>query len=413
MNKLGTATALALAMGVCSAATAHADAVTDWNAIAVQAVTAGRAGPPGLLDLALVQAAVHDAVQSIEGRYEPYFTTIAGAEGSTAAAAAAAAYGVLAGIYPSQRPGPTGLDQRFTEYVVSQGLGGDPGLDVGAAAASALLSQYRPTIDLPPNTGSTEVGAWRPTPPANAPGAFEFLRFVTPFTLRRASQFRPEPPPPLTSGRYLRDYNEVKALGSASSVDRTPAQTDLAHFWSANFVAQWNATMRALAAQHLSDLGDTARLFALANLAAADSAIAAWDCKFGFNFWRPITAIREGDHDGHNATVGDPLWTPLIPTPPYPDYTSGANSLTGAFTTVLELFFGTDEMNFSVMTTAQLATQKTRDFSRFSDAAQEVVDARVLLGIHFRFADEAARTQSSRVAHWVVHRFLRPVSGSD
>lgn len=416
MIKLRSVPAIAVTVCLCWAGTAQADPVTQWNEIAAAAVAVGRAGPPGLLDLALVHAAVHDAVQSLEGRFEPYyFTGIPGGHGSPAAAVAAAAYGVLAGLYPAQRPGPTGLDQKYSDYLTANGLGGDPGLAVGAAAAAALLTQYRPLIALPPNLGSTEIGAWRPTPPANAPGAFEFLRFTTPFALLRASQFRPEPPPPLTSGRYLRDYDEVKSLGSAGSVTRTPAQTDLAHFWSENFVAQWNRAMRAIVTNPVNpqlEIGDSARLFALASLAAADSAIAAWDCKFGFNFWRPITAIREGDNDGNDKTVGEAGWTSLIATPPYPDYTSGANSLTGAFTKILELFYGTDDMSFSVTSNAPLAIQKTRNFERFSDAAQEVVDARIYLGIHFRFADEEARAQSRRVAHWVFMKFLRPVPGS-
>lgn len=413
MTKLGRVTGLVISVWLCWAGTAHANAVTDWNAIAAQAVTVGRAGPPGLLDLVLVHAAVHDAVQALEGRFEPYyFTGIPGAHGSPAAAVAAAAYGVLAELYPAQRPGPTGLDQKYADYLSLNGLDGDPGLDVGEAAAAALLTQYRPTIPLTVNTGVTQTGQWRSTPPANLPAAFEFLRYTTPFTLLRQSQFRPEPPPPLTSVRYFRDYDEVKALGSAGSLTRTPAQTDLAHFWSENFVAQWNRALRAIAEPHVPDIGDSARLFALANLAAADSAITAWESKFHFNFWRPITAIREGDNDGNSRTVGEAGWNSLIATPPYPDYTSGANNLTGAFTRILELFFGTDEFSFSVTSTAPLAIQKTRNFTSFSQVAQEVVDARVYLGIHFRFADDAARTQGGRVAHWVFMRFLRPVPGS-
>jgi hypothetical protein len=385
--------------------------VTYWNDVANQAVAAGRPGPPGLLDLALVQAAVHDAVQAIEGVYEPYAFSDPGASGSTEAAVAAAAYGVLAGLYPAQRPGVNGLDAKYANYVANAGLGSDAGLTVGTAAAAELLTHYRPLIVMPPNNGGTEAGEWRPTPPANLSGMFEFLGYTEPLTLLRPSQFRPSEPPPLTSMDYAREYDEVKAIGSVNSTTRTAAETDLAHFWSDNFVAQWNRALRAIIEAHVPDIGEGARLLALANLAAADAAITAWDSKFHFNFWRPITAIREGDNDGNPNTVGDPAWSSLIATPPYPDYTSGANNLTGAFTQTLELFFGTDDFQFSVTSNAALAIQKTRNFARFSDAAQEVVDARVLLGIHFRFADEAARTQGSRVAHWVTQKFLRPVPG--
>ena len=149
--------------------------VTFWNNVATQAVTIGRAGPPGLLDLAIVHLAVHDAVQAIEGRYEPYLFEDASAAGSTQAAVAAAAYGVLAGIYPTQRPGPMGLDQIYADYVALHGLGVDPGLDVGADAAAVLLAEYRPLLPLAPYSGVNEIGEWRSTPPANLAMQFEFL----------------------------------------------------------------------------------------------------------------------------------------------------------------------------------------------------------------------------------------------
>lgn len=390
---------------------AVASAVTFWNEVASASVATGRPGPPGLLDQALIQAAVHDAVQAIEGRYEPYFATVPDAEGSTSAAVAAAAYTVLAEFYPAQRPGPTGLDQTYLTYVTSNGLTGNPGLAVGESAGDQLAALRRPTPTLPANTGGTGVGEWRPTPPGNVTGQFEFLGQTEPLTLLRPSQFRPQQPPPIVSMQYTRDYNEVKALGSATSTARTALQTDMAHFWSENFVAQWNRALRSIAIARIDDLGDAARLFALANLAAADAAISCWESKFHFNYWRPITAIREGDNDGNPRTDGDPAWNSLINTPPYPDYSSGANNLTGAFTTTLELFFGTDNVSFSVTSNAALAVQKTRSFTRFSQAAAEVVEARILLGIHFRSADEVARTQGSRVAHWVFQRFLRPAHG--
>jgi hypothetical protein len=386
--------------------------VTFWNNVTVAAAVAGRASPPNLLDIALVQAAVHDAVQAIERRYEPYMFSDPSASGSQQAAVAAAAYGVLAGLYPAQRPGPAGLDQKYADYVSDNGLGADPGLQVGADAAAALLTQYKPLISLPPNTGGTGIGEWRPTPPANVTGQFEFLAYTEPFTLLRPSQFRPEPPPPMTSGQYAREYDEVKEMGSVGSTARTAAQTDLAHFWSENFVSQWNRALRGIVDGGVADTGDSARLFALANLAMADAAITVWESKFHFNFWRPITAIREGDNDPNPETVGDPSWTPLFAaTPPYPDYTSGANGLTGAVTGILELFFNTDDYAFSVTSVAPLAIQKTRHFARFSEAAEEVVEARILLGIHFRFADDEARSQGTHVAHWVFQKFLRPTGG--
>ena len=169
--------------------------------------------------------------------------------------------------------------------------------------------------------------------------------------------------------------------------------------------------MRGIAAAHVTEVGDSARLFALANLAMADALISCWESKLHYSFWRPLTAIQEGDADGNDRTVGDPSWQPLINTPNYPDYTSGLNSVSGSATGVLARFFGTDEIAFTVATSAPQAVQKTRSYLRFSDAAQDVVDARVWLGIHFRFADEVARRQGDRVAGWVVGHYLRPAPG--
>lgn len=202
--------------------------------------------------------------------------------GSLSAAVAAAAHGVLVGLYPGQQ---AALDATYDAYI--NGLTDSAelvavGEAVGEQAAADLLTQYRaaPAPPLPPFTGGTEPGEWRPTPPTFSPGAFEFLAYTVPFTLDDSSQFRPEPPPLLTSITYLREYNEVKLLGALNSTTRTPAQTDLARFWSGNFIAQWNEAIRGIAGTHIFDIGDSARLFALASLAAADAAITVWDSKY-------------------------------------------------------------------------------------------------------------------------------------
>jgi len=172
----------------------------------------------------------------------------------------------------------------------------------------------------------------------------------------------------------------------------------------------WNAVSRNLAEANVDNEGDSARLLALVTISMADAAITAWDSKNTYVYWRPITAIREGDNDGNPKTVGDPTWSPLIATPPYPDYTSGANNLTASATRSLSLFFGTNEMNFSVTTTNPGPTVvDTRDFTKFNDVQEEVVNARIYEGIHFRFADEAARKQGRLVAQWAHSHFLRPI----
>lgn len=392
----------------------HADEVTDWNARTLSCVQGpptppNRPGPPGLLDIAIVQAAVHDAVQAIQGRFEAYEYVnpeMLGV-GSPEAAAAAAAYGVLVGLYGADDPCLAGVVDPSLTYA------GDDGLRAGEEAAEALLLLYRPTFVAPidPFVGGTAAGQWRPTPGVTQ-GANTFMAYTEPFALLRPRQFRPQPPPPLTSEQYRRDYDEVKAVGSLTGSLRTLEQTDLARFWSVNFIVQWYGTLRAIANAHVPDIGDKARLFALAGFAAADSQIATYDSKYHFNFWRPITAIREGDNDRNARTVGDPTWTPFLQTPPYPDYSSGANCLSGAVTTILQLFFGTDEIDFAVSSTAAGLIVNPRPFKRLSDAAQEVVEARILQGIHFRFADEEGRRQGSRVAHWTFMTLLRPLPGS-
>jgi len=184
----------------------------------------------------------------------------------------------------------------------------------------------------------------------------------------------------------------------------TGEQTALALFYSDNFIVLWERTLRGIANANIDNLGDSARLFALANLAAADALITAWDSKKFWNFWRPITAIHEGENDGNPETAGDATWLPYLVTPAYPEYTSGANNLTGAMTRTLEQIFG-DKTTFSVLSTS---ANQTKTYHRFSDMADDVVNARIYQGIHFRSGDEVGRRQGRRAADWAVSHFLRP-----
>lgn len=391
-----------------------ADAVTDWNEIAAASVAAGRPGPIGQADLALVQVAVHDAVQAFEKRFEPYYAEVR-PQGGKAAAVVAAAHGVLVGFYPAQA---AALDGTYATYLADNNLTGNEGLAVGEAVAALILPLRRLDPDpLPaPYTGSTDIGQWRPTdsfqagpPPTLSPMFAPWMGDFDPFTLTGPGRYRAPPPPELTSDRYTTDYNEVKAKGALTDSTRSPGQTDVAHFWTDNFAVQWNRAIRGIIANHVPDMGDRARLLALANLAGADALITAWDSKKFYNLWRPVTAIREGENDGNANTAGDPEWQSLVNNPNYPDYTSGANNITGAMTRTLALFFGNDNMEFDVTSNAALAVRKTRTFSSFSEAAAQVVKARIYLGIHFRFADTAARRQGQAVAEWVHDHFLLPV----
>ena len=418
LGRLTAAVACLLAAGW--VAPASANVVTEWNAIALSCIPRG--GPANAFDVSLVQAAVHDALQAIEKRYEPYFSSPAavGTE-SKAAAAAAAAYWVLTDNRVCPDTAQATLDAAFLPYKNVN----DPGLVVGKAAADALLAtEYRADNGAVWN-GKVEIGQWRPTPPGNATMAFVYAATTRPFVMDSPSQFRPGPPPALTSDKYTREYNEVKEKGSIQAHPATPgcpapADTDKARFWAGNFGAQWNQTMRDVAIDRQLGLGDTARLLALGNLAAADAGIAVWDSKIYYNYWRPITAIREGDADGNANTAGDTSWTPFISSPhlnsqnpPYPDYVSGANGVTGAFTTILQLFFKSDFVPLAINKAPGNATvpicTNPRLFRRISDAAEEVVEARILLGIHFRSADVVARQLGTRVAWNTFTHALRPL----
>jgi hypothetical protein len=414
MVRLNTVAGLVAVALLTATVPATADPVSDWNEVTlwyvqgntVQAIPAGRGGPPGLLDIALVQTAVYDAVQAIEGRFEAYTYTDPTklGVGSPAAAVAAAAHRTLVLLYPGQEDG---LDDLYEAYLNDNGLAGDPALAVGVAAAEAVhAANYRPTINPPAFNGFNEPGQWF----SAAPMAFLGLAFTTPYTLNRASQFRPQPPPPMTSEIYRREFEEVAVIGRSTS--HPNADTDLARFWSGNFFIQWNEALRQVAVSAQLEPGDSARLFALAGLAAADAVIAVWESKYFYNFWRPDMAIQNGDDDTNKKTVGVPGWTPFLANPVYPEYVSGANGVTAAFTGAMRAFFGSDEFDFSVKNPAMAVVTKERFFERFSQAEEEVVEARILLGIHFRSADEEARRLGNRIAQWVNRHYLRPLPGS-
>jgi hypothetical protein len=327
------------------ATSAVANAVVDWNEITVQAVSTGRPGPIGAVDIALVQVAVHDAVQAIDQQFEPYHARLArgaasGPKGAVPLPLPRRRTTCSSACTP-RRPQPS--TQQYFNYLADKGLNGDPGLLIGQQVAARILPLRRanPNPLPPPFVGGTGIGTWRPTPSilGNPPAPAPFSPMATPwmgdfdpFTLTSPTRFRAPPPPALTSDRHTRDYNEVKELGSLASVKRTSEQTDLAYFYSETAPVLWNRALRAISTRYLHRSSDTARLFALANLATADALITCWDSKRFYAVWRPITAIREGDADGNPATVGDPAWQPLINNPNYPDYTSGANSVTGAMT---------------------------------------------------------------------------------
>jgi hypothetical protein len=420
MNKILLRGLAATALAVISITNAQAlDPISAWNQISENAVkAAGHPPPVAALDFAIVHLAIYDAVESIERRYEPYYTLVPGATGSSTAAAAKAGHDVLVGLFPAQS---ATLDADYANFLAANGIDPlDPATAVGALAAANILAlradDGRFPLNPPPFLGSTAIGKWRPTPsllpgppPTLSPGLTPWVATVTPFTMHTDSQFRVDPPPDLTSQLWAVDYNETKTVGSLTSTTRTAEETEIGYFWADSGPVLWQNALRYISATYLHDTGDAARMYALAEAAMADAQIACWDSKYFYNFWRPITAIRLGDQDGNPATVVDPDWQPLINTPNFPEYPSGHADISGAVSHMLRLYFGSDELNFQMTTTNALAPQKTRTFARFSQAEREVINARVYVGIHYRNSDTTAAAQGRRVANWVFKHYMRPV----
>jgi hypothetical protein len=383
-----------------AAAPARADTVTTWNEHATNALiaTAGQTPPVSTIHLAMVHGAVFDAVNSIERDYEPYLVRARARRWySKDAAAATAAYRVLLSIVPAQKPT---LDGHYAASLaaVPEGAGKVGGVRVGRAAAAAMIADreddgrfgpYR----FPVGTGP---GQWRPTLPlfVNDPNAW--VARVMPFLIESQSQFATDGPYDLDSRKYAREFNEVKRLGSATSTVRTADQTDAARFWAEGPIILTRLA-RNLSARFRLDIADNARMFAMQYLTGADALIAVWDDKARWVFWRPITAIREAHTDGNPATERDPNWLSLINAPPYPDHPSGLAGVVSAMCESFEDFFGTDRIAFRA-TSQNSGT--TRRFRSFSQATQEVVDARVWSGIHFRKADEDAARIGRQVSRW-------------
>ena len=386
--------------------------VREWNqqAAALALLPASNLAPveQGRV-MAIVQVAVHDAVNGITGKYATYLPAgAAPANASPEAAAIAAAHHALVNIFANQPVQVSNLNTLYFASLAAHGLStSDSGIGYGQAAAAAILAarandnaaqaQFNYTAP-----GAGQPGVWVPLTalPALLPGWGE----VTPFVLHNISQFGVPPPPALDSERYARDYNEIKVIGKSNSPTRTLEQTQIATFWLGSPVAIWNQPLSQLVAASDFDISTAARTFALVYLAAADAGIACWAGKYQYNFWRPQPAIRRGDEDGNDLTEADPTWTPLFATPRHPEYTSGHSSNSSAIATVMQLIFG-DDPDLPITSTI---TGVTRQWDTFSEGVDEVIDARVYSGIHFRTADEFGARQGGQIGHYVFTHALRP-----
>jgi len=430
---------LACALALVLAGQARADVVTDWNAVVTGPLVAPRFGGPQQQTraVAMVQIAVHDALNSIDRRYETYdVVPTANASANPDAAVAAAARRV---VFSMLAPLPESPEKAAAFAAVQAAyratLGPTPynnnkllGIAAGQAAASAILARRRNDGSATPSTPYLllpGLGVYQPTPNPEFPDvvvpAFGLWGQVTPFAIRNAEQFRPGPAEILKLGpAYAREYNEVKRVGDALVRGTQPnsERSDIARYWPGGG-SNTNLTARTLVNGRNLDRWQHARLFALLNIATADAMITTMGAKYTYNFWRPVTAIRWA-HDHNPDTVPDFGWRPFLTTPPYPDYPCALPTLVGASTGVLRDYFGTDAIAFdqtfdapSLDLPAPLAPLpvKTikRHFGSLSAATHEAIDARVYAGIHFRSGCIAGAKSSTRVAHFVTANYLKPV----
>jgi hypothetical protein len=394
------------------AGTAHADAVTDWNAIMEATVAAPPTNPFFQARWgAIVQLAVFEAVNAVVGDYEPYLGTITAPPwASPDAAAIAAAYRTLVTL----RPGSAlALDAARAQSLaaIPDGPAKDAGIAVGEAAAASMLvlranDGWNAVV---PYTPGTDPGDWQPTPPLNAPALLPGWGLVTPFGLEEGSQFRAPPPPGLHSGNYANDYNEVRLVGRIDSHFRPQDRTDVALFYAAATPIQvFNPAARQVSAAQGKTLSENARIFALLAMAMADGSIAVFDTKYFYNRWRPITAIWYADLDDNHRTDPDPTWLPLIATPPFPSFSSAHATLSGAARAVLERAFGKHRLAIT-LTNPQLGL--VLNYTSWKQITDDIDDARVYGGIHFRFDQEAGAHQGRKVGKYILRNYLR--SGHD
>lgn len=406
-----------LAVTALTAGISAADEVIDWNNIMIQALFAppGVPAPLAQRPAAIVMASIFDAVNGIERRYAPIHVLPDAPPGaSKRAAAVQAAYANLIRLFPAQT---ATFDQQRTmslldiasDSAVEHSESIERGIEWGQAVADAIW-QWRSTdgssVTLPPFLGGTAPGQWRPTPPGFAPGVAPQLAMVTPWVIGSPSQFRPAGPRDLTSTQYAADLNETQTMGSASSSSRTADQTLYAQFWQAgNPVGFWNPVATRLLSNTHNGLLENARLLALLDMGLADAIIGCWDAKYAYDSWRPVTAIRLADTDNNPATSADVNWTPLITTPPFPEYPSAHSCVSSAAARILSASFGE---NASITVTTNGMPGAARYFSSFSAALDEIKNARVFGGIHFRTACNDGQTLGTAVADFILsHALLR------
>lgn len=410
--RLRIATALAGIMAVVGAEAARADVITDWDAhltaVMTGPLTAADERTTVGLQQALMHAAIYDAVNPIEGGYSRFAvspdTVPHGA--SAEAAAASAAYNMLVKMFPSRATDLAAWYQASLQPL-PDGWRKARGIAIGAEVAAKLLARRAADgrKDTIPYSFGSGPGAYQATPgaPPTAP-ITPWLAKVTPFVMRSPAQFRTDGPPPLASAHYAADLNETKQMGARDSLYRTAEQTQIGKFHTMNPIAFWGTNINALVKGQGLTIGENARLFAQIWVSMADAGIACWDGKFYFNRWRPVTAIVNADQDGNAATVADVNWLPQENTPPHQEYPAGHGCASGAFAGTLEQFYGSRNVSFSMSSTA---TGTTRSYTTTREFLDEIADARVFGGMHFRYSVEDGESIGRQVAALVARRHFR------
>ena len=435
---------LGLLQLVAPAASSAEDEVLYWNAVGVRAMNGVPAGPGGVPAaipavggalqprvLSIMHVAIFDAVNGIERRYEPIHVTETAPRGaSKRAAAVQAAYTALSRLFPAHQARglfEADLETSLAGIVSEEGLENSEsisrGREWGAHVANAVVAFADTDRVFPlttyPGTPSPGPGVWRPTPRPNPtppptelaglPGQFLSLASGRPWVLADPpTAWRPVGPVALTSAIYTQDLNDIKAIGSRVSATRTPAQTQSALFWAGAAASVWNRAAVNAARARNTTLSQNARLFAILNMAGHDALIVAWEAKYREDFWRPITAIRLADTDGNPNTVPDPAWVPLVVTPPYPDYYSGHQSISGSAAPILTAFFG-DSMPMEAFSEGLPGVVLT--WPNFDAARHDAMMARVWGGIHFLFTMTDTRDNAARIALYVLEHVAQPLNG--
>jgi hypothetical protein len=410
-----TSSGLLAGSGAASASLGDPAVIAHWNLVAQTTLLGDATKKPQehFLYLSFLNIAMYDAIVGIHGRYEPYaLHTSPAADASDEAAAAAAAHHILETYSPYAQ---TALDAAYANALagIQNGQAKTDGIAYGTLSADTIIAlrandgrNANITYDKTP-----APGIWRPTPPANLPMFVPWMSAVTPLVLKSGAQFgEPGLPYSLTSKQYATEFNEVKRMGgnAATGSDRTDEETATAVFFSGNAQIQYTGALIDQAEIRNLDIVDSARLFAAVNTSIADGLIAVWHAKLLYGFWRPITAINLADTDGNPDTVPNTSWTPLLTTPPYPDFVSGYSGVTGAFTRSLQKTLGTGQLDVTLRSSA---LPGTRHFDKAGDLNDAVINARIWLGIHFRAADVEGVRMGQHAANWVLDHAFQPIGG--